>query len=146
MLRKIVCIVLDLLSLASIVGVLVMQHFATTRMGMIRWLNSYNRGIESSMPLDLLQIVAVVIAGICLTISIILTFKKKEAKKLVSFALIISAAICFLCILYVIFGTDTKTMRIHYFAILLFSLGSVFASVSNIVRNLKTRKEPELPH
>ena len=133
MLRKIVCIVLDLLSLASIVGVLVMQHFATTRMGMIRWLNSCNRGIESSMPLDLLPIVAVAIAAICLTISIVLTFKKKDAKKLVSFALIISAAICLLCVLYVIFGTDTKTLRIHYFAILLFSMASFFTSCSNII-------------
>ena len=134
MARKIVSIVLNFLSLASIVGVLVLQHFATTRMGMIRWLNSYNRGIESSMPLDLLQIVAVVVVVICLAFSVVLTFQKKDTKKLVSYLLIFVSIICLLLVFYVIFGTTTKTLKIHYFAILLFAMASVFASCSNIVR------------
>ncbi len=132
--RRIACIIFDFLSLASIVGVLVLQHFATTRMGMIRWLNSYNRGIESSMPLDFLTALAVIITAGFLIASVYLSIKNKQMKKALTIVKIVAAALCLICVLYVIFGTTTKTFRIHYFAILLFSMASSFTSISNIIR------------
>ena len=133
---RIVCIILELLAVASMAGVFILNYFGTTRMGMIRWLNSFNRGIESSMPLDFLKIIAVAIAAVILIFSLYLIFKQRGKLKSLNWCILIATILSFVCLINTEFLTSIQTLKIHYLACLLFFMSTLFLAISNII-NIK---------
>ena len=134
--HRIVCLICDFLSLASIAGVFILNHFGTTRMGMIRWLNSYNKGIESSMPTDFLKIDVVLLLAILLAVCFVTAIKTRGSLRAINYVGLIASSLSFITLLYVVLGTSTSTLKIHYFATLLFAMSTLFLSISCFI-NLK---------
>ena len=130
---RISSIVLKLISAVTVTGVLVLNHFATTNSGVVSWFSSFNRGIESSMPLDFLKVLLVVISIACLAYSLYLFIKIKGKKALYISVGVFAAILCAGCLLYTIFASNAQTLRIYYFAILLFAMSTTFLSISNIL-------------
>ena len=130
---KAIGLVLTFLSVLSLIGVGILNYFATTSMGMIRWLNFQNTSLDSSMPVFAFKIILIVIAvGLAIFIGLKLNKNRKTATP-TDLITILANFICLVAFLYVTLGMSTATFRIYYFAILLTWLATFFLAIRNII-------------
>lgn len=75
--KRILCVLFDLLTLAFLIGSYAFHYFAKRKLGMVRWLNYTNMNLQEQMPLDILKYVAVVAIGVLAVIVMIGYLKKR---------------------------------------------------------------------
>lgn len=77
--KKVLFILLDLLSIAFLIGGYVIQYFTKRKLGMVRWVNYHERKAQEALPVDVLKYAAVIVV-LLLTMIILRSFMKKKAK------------------------------------------------------------------
>ena len=75
--KRVLFILLDLLSIAFLIGGYVIQYFTRRKLGMLRWINYHERKAQEAMPVDVLKYAAA-IAVLLLTIILVRSFVKKR--------------------------------------------------------------------
>lgn len=76
--KRVLFILLDLLSIAFLIGGYVIQYFTKRKLGMVRWVNFHERKVQEAIPIDLLKYAAAIVV-LLLTILILRGFMKKRA-------------------------------------------------------------------
>lgn len=103
--KKVLFILLDLLSIAFLIGGYVIQYFTKRKLGMVRWVNYHERKAQEALPVDVLKYAAVIVV-LLLTIIILRSFMKKKAKlgmlNAVMMAVLVVLAVVYLgCTLFI---------------------------------------------
>lgn len=129
--KKIGYILLDLLTIAFLIGAYAIQYFTTKKLGMLRWVNYQNMQIEKVAVYGILKYIAVVVTTVVIILIISGYQKKKEMLgKLDLIMLVIMTA---LGIVY--FGLTVlksiASLPAYYFLMPLFGA----ATLMQIVRN-----------
>ncbi|MBS4979805.1 MAG: hypothetical protein KHZ72_00310 [Lachnospiraceae bacterium] len=62
--KKIIDVLLDLLTVAFLAGAYIFQYFVKRKLGMVRWVNYKNMTLQEELPLDLLKYAALAIVVI----------------------------------------------------------------------------------
>ncbi len=131
--KRIALVALSLLSAVSLIGMCVLNYFATTRMGMIRWLNHQNRNLESVVNIDAIKVALLLVALILAIALIYLIFKNKQNLKPSDLLAVLLNFIILVAFLYVALMLSTSIMKIYYFALLLTFLATSSLSLRNIL-------------
>ena len=76
--KKIVYILLDLLTVVFMIGAYAVQFFTRKKLGMLRWVNYQNMQIQKNAVYGILKYITVVVA-IIFIVMIIAGYKKKKA-------------------------------------------------------------------
>nr|WP_296032526.1 hypothetical protein [uncultured Dorea sp.] len=76
--KKIVYILLDLLTVVFMIGAYAVQYFTRKKLGMLRWVNYQNMQIQKNAVYGILKYITVVVA-IIFIVMIIAGYKKKKA-------------------------------------------------------------------
>lgn len=76
--KKILFLLLDLLSIAFLIGGYTIQYFTKRKLGMVRWVNFHERKVQEMLPVNTLKYAAA-IAVLLLTIIVLKSFIKKKA-------------------------------------------------------------------
>lgn len=122
MLKKVLYISCLVLQVAMVAGAFVIDYFAKSRMGMMRWLNYHNQAWGAALPLETLKI-AVLVAIILATLLLFFLSLKKvtDLSKFAQNVLIVMLiALCAYC--YFILMNDVKALKGYYLMCPLFSL------------------------
>lgn len=103
--KKVLFILLDLLSIVFLIGGYVIQYFTKRKLGMVRWVNYHERKTQEALPVDVLKYAAVIVV-LLLTIIILRSFMKKKAKlgmlNAVMMAVLVVLAVAYLgCTLFI---------------------------------------------
>ena len=76
--KKLVYILLDLLTVVFMIGAYAVQYFTRKKLGMLRWVNYQNMQIQKNAVYGILKYITVVVA-IIFIVMIIAGYKKKKA-------------------------------------------------------------------
>lgn len=76
--KKLVYILLDLLTVVFMIGAYAVQYFTRKKLGMLRWVNYQNMQIQKNTVYGILKYITVVVA-IIFIVMIIAGYKKKKA-------------------------------------------------------------------
>ena len=112
--KKVLYAVLDLLTVAFLIGAYVIQYFTKRKMGMLRWVNYKNLQFEKYMSFGVLKYVTVLVALI-LIIWIVITFKKnREMLRKIDFVMIVILCGLELAYLYITVGLSVQKIPSYY--------------------------------
>ncbi|MDO4312158.1 MAG: hypothetical protein Q4C52_03625 [Eubacteriales bacterium] len=75
--KRILFVLLDILSAAFLIGGYVIQYFTKNKLGMVRWVNFQERKTREAVPVDILKYAAVIVV-LLLAVIIIREFLKKR--------------------------------------------------------------------
>lgn len=130
--KKILFILLDILSIAFLVGGYIIQYFTKRKLGMVRWVNFQERRVQEMLPVNTLKYAAA-IAVLLLTIIILRSFLKKRTSlgmlNTIMMAVLVILAVAYLgCTLFITFEVTPA-----YFLILPM-IGA--AALIQIIRNI----------
>lgn len=130
--KKILFILLDILSIAFLFGGYIIQYFTKRKLGMVRWVNFQERKVQEMLPVNILKYAAA-IAVLLLTIIILRSFLKKRTSlgmlNTIMMAVLVILAVAYLgCTLFITFEVTPA-----YFLILPM-IGS--AALIQIIRNI----------
>lgn len=76
--KKLVYILLDLLTVVFMIGAYAVQYFTRKKLGMLRWVNYQNMQIQKNAVYGILKYITVIVA-IIFIVMIIAGYKKKKA-------------------------------------------------------------------
>ena len=75
--KRILFVLLDILSAAFLIGAYVIQYFTKNKLGMVRWVNFQERKTREAVPVDILKYAAVIVV-LLLAVIIVREFLKKR--------------------------------------------------------------------
>ena len=77
--KKLLYIILDVLTAAVLIGAYVIKYFTKRKMGMLRWMNFQNMQFQKHASYDIVKYITVAVA-LLLIVLIIFGYKKKKEK------------------------------------------------------------------
>lgn len=131
--KKLIFIVLDILSAAFLIGGYVVHYFTKRKLGMVRWVNYYNIKYQQQMPLDVLKYIAV---GILLIGAVLLGMKymkKRKAMKITDAAAMLIMLVLTAIYLGVTVFASSDSMTAYYFIMPLAGMSALMMLIRNAI-------------
>lgn len=129
--KKALFVLLDLLSIAFLIGAYVIQYFTKRKLGMLRWVTFQVSQMKEVMPVDLLKYIAVIVV-LLLTAMIVGGFmKKRKSLEVTDMVMVVVLIILTAIYLGVTIFVTTEMIRSYY--LVLPMLGA--ASLMLVIRN-----------
>jgi len=129
--KKALLVLLDLLSIAFLIGAYVIQYFTKRKLGMLRWVTFKVSQIKEAMPVDILKYAAVIVV-LLLTAMIVRSFMKKR-KSLGMTDMVMVAVLIIFAAIYLGFTLFVTTEMIRSYYLVLPMIGA--ASLMLVIRN-----------
>lgn len=124
-------ILLDLLTLAFLIGAYVIQYFTKKKLGMLRWVNYHNMQIQKNSVYGILRYITVAVAIVLIVLIIVGYTKKKAALGRLDLVMTVIMSVLGIAYLYVTVFMSIEVIASYYFLMPL--LGA--ATLMQIVRN-----------
>lgn len=131
-----IAVILDLLSICSLIGAYAVNYFTVRKIGMLRWVNYYTNHFQKACPAATVKLALslLLLLGVCL---LLLACRKRwalfsPARKAGVFLMLIPLAVHFFCL----FRLSVKTTRAIYFILLLTGF-SVLLQMFKVLLSLK---------
>lgn len=131
--KKVVYLILDILSLAFLAGGYLFQYYAKRKLGMMRWVNFQTTRYQKQMPVDLLKYAAAAAALLLLVIMLLLYRKKRDGAGRAD--AVMAAAQAVLVIGYVgftVWGSLDK-MRTYYLVMPMIGAAVLMLTIRNAI-------------
>ena len=129
--KKIVYILLDLLTVVFMIGAYAVQYFTRKKLGMLRWVNYQNMQIQKNAVYGILKYITVVVA-IIFIVMIIAGYKKKKAMmRKLDLVMIVIMSLLGIFYLGITVLKSIEVLPAYYFLMPLFGA----ATLMQIVRN-----------
>jgi len=129
--KKVLYVLLDLLTIAFLVGGYVIQYFTKKKLGMLRWVNYKQSKIQESMPADVLKYAAVIVVLI-LTVMIVRSFMEKRTR-LGRMDAVMVAVLVVLAVVYLGFTLFVTSETVRSYYLVMPMIGA--ASLMQVIRN-----------
>lgn len=129
--KRIIFIMLDILSGLFLIGAYVIQYFTKRKLGMSRWVVYHQMKYQKMIPVDLLKYVSVILLFF-LVLFIVRSFCKQKNHEKIDTVMIACMLLLFLFYLGFTMVMNVGTIRSYYLALPLIGL----AVVMQIIRNL----------
>lgn len=126
-----------LLQVALIAGAFILNFFATTRMGMKRWLNYKNKFWQNTLPIEELKIAVFVILCIATLILIIIAVKNIKSLSLLAKLSLLVLALGLALFAIFMFSNSVSSLRAYYYMLPFFSLSLLIQVVKGYIFILK---------
>lgn len=126
-----------LLQVALIAGAFILNFFATTRMGMKRWLNYKNKFWQNTLPIEELKLAVFVLLCVAALILVILAIKKFKSLTNLSKLSILFLLLGLFAYAVFIFTNNVSNMRSYYYMLPFFSLTLFIQVVKGYIFVLK---------
>lgn len=138
--KKIICGLLDLLTLAFLAGGYVFQYYVKRKMGMMRWLNFQNMKIQENMPLDTWKYMAVAVVLLLSVLVIAGYVKNRKCLKKADWVLL--GFMVLLVVGYVGYTViqNVESMKSYYYLMPLFSMAALMQVLRNGIAVIFARK------
>ena len=129
--KKIGYILLDLLTIAFLIGAYAIQYFTTKKLGMLRWVNYQNMQIEKVAVYGILKYVTVIVAVVLIVLIISGYKKKKEMHGKLDLIMLVIMTVLGILYLGLTVLKSIASLPAYYFLMPLFGA----ATLMQIVRN-----------
>lgn len=123
--KRIAYIVVLVVQIAGIAGGFVLDYFAKSRMGMMRWLNYHNRKWEEALPLDAIAWVCVAVAicvVVALAVHVIMRARQKQKPSTWGVCSLVVAVLGVAFYAWFVLGTQVSAARAYYLMSLCFTI------------------------
>ena len=87
--KKAGCILLDILTVAFLIGAYAIHYFTKRKMGMLRWINYHNMQIQKAAVYDVWKYITVIAAIVLIMLVVMRYMKKKEFHTKLNFVMLI---------------------------------------------------------
>ncbi len=139
--KRLLYILLDLLTAAFLIGAYVIQYFAKRKLGMLRWMNYQNMQFQKNASYDLLKYITV-LAALVLILLIILGYKKKkEMMGKSDLLMMVTMSILELVYLYVTLLLSVEKMVSYYLLMPLIGASVLMQIIRNAIAVGTTKNE-----
>ena len=129
--KRLLYIILDLLTVAFLVGAYVIQYFTKRKLGMLRWMNYQNMQFQKNASYGILKYITVLVALVLIILIIVGYKKRKEMMGKLNLVMIIIMSILEVVYLYVTVLLSTEKIASYYLVMPL--IGA--AVLMQIIRN-----------
>lgn len=129
--KRLLYIILDLLTVAFLVGAYVIQYFTKRKLGMLRWMNYQNMQFQKNASYGILKYITVLVALVLIILVIFGYKKRKEMMGKLNLVMIIIMSILEVVYLYVTVLLSTEKIASYYLVMPL--IGA--AVLMQIIRN-----------
>lgn len=126
-----------LLQVALIAGAFILNFFATTRMGMKRWLNYKNKTWLNTLPIEELKIAVFIILCVATLILIIISVKKIKSLSLIAKLSLLVLILGLIAYTIFMFSNNVSSLRAYYYMLPFFSLSLLIQVVKGYFFVLK---------
>lgn len=126
-----------LLQVVLIAGAFILNFFATTRMGMKRWLNYKNKTWQNTLPIQELKIAVFVILCITTLILIIIAVKNKKSLSVLEKLSLLVLILGLIAYAIFMFSNNVSSLRAYYYMLPFFSLSLLIQVVKGYIFVLK---------
>ncbi len=139
--KRLLYILLDLLTAAFLIGAYVIQYFAKRKLGMLRWMNYQNMQFQKNASYGLLKYITV-LAALVLILLIILGYKKKkEMMGKSDLLMMVTMSILELVYLYVTLLLSVEKMVSYYLLMPLIGASVLMQIIRNAIAVGTTKNE-----
>ncbi len=139
--KRLLYILLDLLTAAFLIGAYVIQYFAKRKLGMLRWMNYQNMQFQKNASYGLLKYITV-LAALVLIVLIILGYKKKkEMMGKSDLLMMVTMSILELVYLYVTLLLSVEKMVSYYLLMPLVGASVLMQIIRNAIAVGTTKNE-----
>ncbi len=139
--KRLLYILLDLLTAAFLIGAYVIQYFAERKLGMLRWMNYQNMQFQKNASYGLLKYI-IVLAALVLIVLIILGYKKKkEMMGKSDLLMMVTMSILELVYLYVTLLLSVEKMVSYYLLMPLVGASVLMQIIRNAIAVGTTKNE-----
>ncbi len=139
--KRLLYILLDLLTAAFLIGAYVIQYFAKRKLGMLRWMNYQNMQFQKNASYGLLKYITV-FAALVLILLIILGYKKKkEMMGKSDLLMMVTMSILELVYLYVTLLLSVEKMVSYYLLMPLIGASVLMQIIRNAIAVGTTKNE-----
>lgn len=129
--KRLLYIILDLLTVAFLVGAYVIQYFTKRKLGMLRWMNYQNMQFQKNASYGILKYITVLVALVLIILIIVGYKKRKEMMGKLNLVMIVIMSILEVVYLYVTVLLSTEKIASYYLVMPL--IGA--AVLMQIIRN-----------
>lgn len=130
--KKVLFVVLDILTIAFLVGGYVIQYFTKRKLGMMRWVIFKNSKWHEKMPLDVLKYAAVAVVFLLALLAIRGFLKKRANMGLINTVMVfVMAALTVVYLGFTMF-VSSDTVRAYY--LIMPMIGA--AALLQVIRNM----------
>ncbi len=129
--KRLLYIILDLLTVAFLVGAYVIQYFTKRKLGMLRWMNYQNMQFQKNASYGILKYITVLVALVLIILIIFGYKKRKELMGKLNLVMIVIMSILEVAYLYVTVLLSTEKIASYYLVMPL--IGA--AVLMQIIRN-----------
>ena len=134
-------ILLDLLTIAFLVGAYIFQYFTKKKLGMLRWVNYHNMKIEKVAVYGIMKYITVIVA-IALIVLIIAGYKKKkEMLGKLDLVMIVLMSVLGIVYLGLTVFKSIETLPAYYFLMPLFGVATLMQIIRNGIAVGTTKNE-----
>lgn len=141
---KVLYAITVLLQIALVAGAFILNYFATTRMGMKRWLNYKNKSWQAFLPLDEIQLVILVTFAIATLILIVLYIHKKNFHlNLVTISVIVTVIAIIADVVFT-HANNVGDLKSYYYMLPFFSLALLIQIVKSYIFLFSSTKDKNL--
>lgn len=128
--------ILDVISLALIVGAYAMFYFAARKLGMVRWLNSNQRAIEETIPIEVIKYVVLVLS-VAVVVALAWQLLKSGRCSRLDVASIIIALAVVVVFAVVVFMATRDVTRADVFIVIMTGAASLLQVVNMVILRVK---------
>lgn len=138
--KKIICVLFDLLTLAFLAGGYVFQYYVKRKMGMLRWLNFQNMKLQEKMPLDTWKYMAA--AAVLLLSGLVIAGYVKKRACLEKTDWMMLGTMMLLIVVYVGYTViqNVESMKSYYYLMPLFGMAALMQVLRNGAALILARK------
>ncbi len=129
--KRLLYIILDILTVALLVGAYVIQYFTKRKLGMLRWMNYQNMQFQKNASYSILKYITVLVALVLIILIIFGYKKRKEMMGKLNLVMMIIMSILEVVYLYVTVLLSTEKITSYYLVMPL--IGA--AVLMQIIRN-----------
>ena len=134
--KKLLFLLLDLLSFSAVGGAYAVYDFSRRKLGMQRWVNYQTMRMQKLLPLELIKAAACIFVLLCLLALLIAFLKGRRQKRLFTAAdriMLLFSAVYGAAFLFFTVFVSVSQLSSYYFILLLTGIGFLCTGVRNFL-------------